>query len=128
MIKILKFKEAHFKEGIVMEKREIRNIIKKIIETQEKLGDEVGGSQHRANTTYSLQEISEPKPLFYEGKDAFTISYVYKILVETEFTYYPDNPPYEYKYEQNAVISDEGEVLKVHQKKGTSKEAPFENL
>ena len=39
------------------------------------------------------------------------IPYSYTVFVETEFTYYPDNPPHEYTREGVARVDDEGRIL-----------------
>ncbi len=41
------------------------------------------------------------------------MTYVYVKSITTEFTIYPDNPPMEFVNRQTALISQEGEVIKV---------------
>ena len=73
-------------------KEEVLEIINKHIEADEKLGDQAGGSGHMGFVScnldkYKTKQISE---------DVLEITYQYTIFIETEFTYYPDNPPMEY--------------------------------
>ncbi len=82
----------------MLTKDEILKIINKEIEADEKLGDQVGGSGHMGYVScklddYKTKQISE---------DLLEITYRYTIFIETEFTYYPDNPPME--YHQKKVI------------------------
>jgi hypothetical protein len=71
---------------------EILDIIKNKIELDENLGDQKGGSGHLGFVSYKLENYSHE--LINTRK--IKIIYTYKIFVETEFTYYPDNTPQEY--------------------------------
>ena len=94
-------------------KEETEEIIKKKIESDEKLGEHSGGSGHLGYVSYQLMDfISKEIP-----GDKTQIQYNYSTFVETEFTYEPDNPAYEYKHskiiivDKNKVILSEEEVF-----------------
>lgn len=79
---------------------EIEVIVRQHIESIEKIGDHAGSSGHMGNISYKLNKFS-----FVEIKDGtLKINYSYSTFVETEFTYYPDNPPYEYHYEKELTL------------------------
>lgn len=61
------------------------------IQKNHDLGDSAGGSGHMGFTSYHLNKI-----LLQEN----ILEVTYTIIVETEFTYYPDIPPIETTYLQ----------------------------
>ena len=81
-------------------KEKIENLVRQKIEKDEKLGHQAGGSGHMSHVSYTIDSI-ETKDT---DEEKIEISYKYTIVVETEFTYYPDNPPYEYLYEGKLII------------------------
>jgi len=87
---------------------ELRKIVDSHIRGRERLGEQAGGSGHLGYVSYALGEIGEP--VRGEG-GVWEIPYSYTVLVETEFTYYPDNPPHEYRREGVARVDDEGRIL-----------------
>ena len=88
-------------QEIMLSENEIEDIVKQRIETEEKLGDQVGGSGHMGNVTYRLDNIDTRE--IENGK--LEIYYKYTLITVTEFTYYPDNPPYESSRENNIIIN-----------------------
>ncbi len=82
----------------MLSEAKLREIVEQDIRTHEKLGDQTGGSGHHAYTSYSIDKIEVPRKLD-DDAEKWIIEYSYTIIVETEFTYYPDNPPYEYEHE-----------------------------
>ena len=81
-------------------KKEVEEIIKKKIESDEKLGEQSGGSGHLCYVSYRLKDfLSKDLP-----DNQVQIHYKYSIFVETEFTYEPDNPAYEYKHSKIIVV------------------------
>jgi len=98
---------------------ELRKIVDSHIRGRERLGEQAGGSGHLGYVSYALGEIGEPVrgeggvweiPYSYKG-GVWEIPYSYTVFVETEFTYYPDNPPHEYRREAVARVDDEGGIL-----------------
>lgn len=87
---------------------ELRKIVDSHIRGRERLGEQAGGSGHLGYVSYALGEIGEP--VRGEG-GVWEIPYSYTVFVETEFTYYPDNPPHEYRREAVARVDDEGGIL-----------------
>lgn len=93
---------------VVFTEEELRAIIDSHIGGRERLGDQAGGSGHLGHVSYVLGEIGDP--VRGEG-GVWEIPYSYTVFVETEFTYYPDNPPQEYRREAVARVDDEGRIL-----------------
>jgi hypothetical protein len=87
---------------------ELRKIVDSHIRGRERLGEQAGGSGHLGYVSYALGEIGIP--VRGEG-GVWEIPYSYTVFVETEFTYYPDNPPHEYRREAVARVDDEGGIL-----------------
>ena len=85
-----------------MEENEIIHLIRSKIEADEKLGEFAGGSGHLSDISYTLDEISEPE----KSGEGTIVRYKYTISITTEFTVYPDNPPYEYKKEGEIVLTN----------------------
>ena len=76
----------------MISKEDAQEIVRKKIEKDEKIGCGGSKSGHKSNVSYQIDDI-KMKSL----KDNTTqIHYSYTLYIETEFTYYPDNPPYEY--------------------------------
>ena len=88
-------------------KEEIEEIIKGKIELDEKLGEQAGGSGHLSYVTYQINDFSFKE----QPPDKIEISYKYSLYVETEFTYYPDNPPYESTYSKIIVIDQNKNII-----------------
>ena len=89
---------------------QIKLIIEKKISEDEFLGDQAGGSGHLSNTSFQIENIRSKKI----DNDTLEITYTYTVVNETEFTYYPDNPPYENTYSNIIVI--ESDYRKVNKK------------
>ncbi|MFC2102647.1 hypothetical protein ACFLS7_06590 [Bacteroidota bacterium] len=91
----------------MLTEEKIKEIVDAHILKTEKLGDRAGGSGHMSFVYHRIDGI-ESRPL-NEGKTE--ISFDYTLLTETEFTYYPDNPPYESPYKGVIVVNSEGQVI-----------------
>ena len=89
----------------------IGEIVKGKIERDESLGEQVGGSGHLGYKSYKIDYISEPEKTQTPNKELFKITYKYTIYIETEFTYYPDNPPHEYKSRKTIFIDRKGNIV-----------------
>ncbi|MCP4441302.1 MAG: hypothetical protein GY810_20545 [Aureispira sp.] len=84
-------------------KEEIEKLVHEQIAQNEKLGHSSGGSGHLGCVSYTLDKIDEPT----QTKTAWEVHYHYTIVVETEFTYYPDNPPYETPHSGVLILKKE---------------------
>lgn len=81
-------------------KEEIIEIIRQKIQQDEKLGEQSGGSEHLGHIEFKLNHfISEQL-----SEDKLKIKYHYTLVVETGFTYYPDNPPMEYPHQKMIIV------------------------
>lgn len=91
----------------MFKEEEIREIVKQKIETDEQLGNQAGGSGHLGFKGYVLNEV-KTKQL---SESKLEIRYAYTVYVETEFTYYPDNPPMEYPHSGVMVVDKNKNIL-----------------
>ncbi len=101
----------------------LKDIVKAKITQDEDLGDQVGGSRHLGYVSYVIDSIHKPERVQTDVCDEWKISYDYTLIVETEFTYYPDNPPREYKYRKTIIIDDNGKIISESPKEATN--SPF---
>ncbi len=90
---------------------ELRNIIRAKISYDENFGEQVGGSGHLGHVSYEIDSINRPERVHTNTGEGWRITYYYILIVETEFTYYPDNPPYEYKYRKTVIVNDKGQII-----------------
>ena len=79
---------------------ELEKIIRQKIESEEKLGEQSGGSGHMGYVDYDIEKIDEPV-LTDEG---YSVNYAYTLIITTEFTYEPDNPPYRVPVSKTLLI------------------------
>jgi hypothetical protein len=86
----------------MLTKEQIEEAVHRQIESDEKPGDQAGGSGHMGYVDYTVDEIGEP----VEMDNGWEVSYRYTIEVTTEFTIEPDNPPYRYPKEGKVIIGD----------------------
>ncbi len=100
-------------------KAKVEKIVTGVINRDEKLGRGVGGSGHSGYTSFVINTLGKPLKRRYNEINAWEITYTYTIIVETEFTYYPDNPPREYKYQKSIILDQNGRVLQEYPKKAT---------
>ena len=100
----------------------IREIIKAKICQDEDLGDQVGGSGHLGHVSYEIDSISKPERVQTDTGGGWKISYAYSLIVVTEFTYYPDNPPREYSYRKSVIIDDIGKIIREFPRKSADAE------
>ena len=95
----------------------LREIIEAKICKDEDLGDQVGGSGHLGHVSYEIDSISKPERVQTDTSVGWKVSYAYSLVVVTEFTYYPDNPPREYRYRKTVIIDDKGKVIREFSRK-----------
>lgn len=86
--------------------KKVEELIAAQIRNREKLGNQAGGSGHMAHVSYRIDEIRQG--ILVSG--ITEITYYYTLIVETEFTCYPDNPPYEYPSSGTIRLDQEGNV------------------
>ncbi len=102
---------------IILPKSKIEKIVTRVITHDEKLGNRVGGSGHSGHTSFVINTLGNPIKRQFKGRNEWEITYDYTITIETEFTYYPDNPPKEYRYKKTILIDQDGHILKEFSKK-----------
>ena len=92
---------------------QLRDIVMRRIEADEGLETHTGGSGHLGHIDAHIEEIGSPVETAHDGRKAWKVTYVYVKSITTEFTIYPENPPMKLLNRQTALISQEGEVIKV---------------
>ncbi len=97
---------------------DLLEIVTNNIKKNEKLGYQVGGSGHMGDVAFEIEEVSTPEETVFEGSKCWEINYKYILVVTTEFTIYPDNPPYEYFYSKKIIIDEAGNIIKEFPKTG----------
>lgn len=100
---------------------EILSIVDSVIRKDEKLGEQAGGSGHLGFVTHHIDNINEVRQVQTNKGQGWKITYTYTIVVETEFTYYPDNPPRQIKYKKAIVIDENGGVIEESKKESLGK-------
>lgn len=98
-------------------KSKIENIVTRVITRDEKIGKSAGGSGHLGFTSFNINVLGKPRRSKYNGENVFKVTYTYTLTVETEFTYYPDNPPTEYKFQKTILVDENERILKEYPKK-----------
>jgi len=85
----------------------IREIVELQIKKDEKLGNQAGGSGHLSHVDFEINSIDDP----VKTGENWKIKYAYTTIITTEFTYYPDNPPYEYKHSREIIINSNYQII-----------------
>jgi len=88
-------------------KNKIRQAIEQYIAGEHPLGEGAGGSGHLGHVSSRIDEFS-----YTEKENGYLVTFKYTILTETEFTYYPDNPPYEDRYEASINLDREFRLVR----------------
>lgn len=86
---------------------ELKSFLDRKIKSDEDIGEHAGGSGHLSDVGYELKDYSSKE--LSESK--LEIIYQYIVYVTTEFTYYPDNPPYEYPHKKKLIVDNEMKIL-----------------
>jgi hypothetical protein len=97
----------------MIEREKAKEIVRRRIELDHSLGESVGGSGHLGYTSIANIKI---KDIIRKGDatDAYwEITYEYVLETTTEFTVYPDNPPYRSMYCKSVRIDAEGNIQRV---------------
>ena len=100
----------------MIDRKKLEKTIRSIIESEENLGEQAGGSGHLSNVSYTIDRIGTP----FHDEENWSVLVVYTIVVETEFTVYPDRPPYERTYARTIIVDKEGNVVDKGKKTGVS--------
>jgi len=87
----------------MLTKEQIETAVHGQIEKDEKLGDQAGGSGHLSYVDYTIDQISEPM----DKDGGWEVEYSYTVVITTEFTIEPDNPPYRYPKSGKVLIDKE---------------------
>ncbi len=87
---------------------EILELIKMKISQDESLGEKNAGSGHSGFVDYEIN-LYDTKQL---SEDTIEIKYHYHLIVESEFTSYPDNPPMEYPRLKLIVVNKNKKILR----------------
>ena len=93
----------------MLSKDKLMTVIKMRIEESENTGDIAGGSGHLSNVSYVIDKVSDP----VKSDDGWQITITYTKIIETEFTYYPDNPPYEVKILKTLIFDNNDNIINV---------------
>lgn len=90
-----------------------RQLIKKrilsFVEEQEQIGDQSSGSGHMAFISVEIDDNFVIKPR-ENSEFAYAIDFTYTKTIDTEFTYYPDNPPQIYVYSQRCYCDNKYQI------------------
>ncbi|MBN2412457.1 hypothetical protein JXQ31_12270 [candidate division KSB1 bacterium] len=81
--------------------KEILEIIDQKITADEKLGEQAGGSGHLGFVSYQINYFKTRQI----SPQRLEIAYSYTVYVESEFTYYPDNPPKPYTHDKKIMVN-----------------------
>jgi hypothetical protein len=106
----------------MLDDHEVRSILERKISEDENLGERAGGSGHLGFVDYRLEEHSVRRIT----PDSVVIDYRYTVTVETEFTYYPDNPPAEYANHKRITVNSRREIVDSEDLSGKTR-IPFLN-
>ncbi|MBN1184541.1 MAG: hypothetical protein JXB49_19770 [Bacteroidales bacterium] len=92
-----------------MDNEQIKGILEGWLNKKEEAGEKGSGSGHLSFVSFIVNDILSKEQV----SEGWNIEFSYTQYIETEFTYYPDNPPYEYPGQAKVVISEEGEVKEI---------------
>jgi len=90
-------------------KETVRQIVWNQIEKDVSPGEQVGGSGHLSQVDCKIEFVYDP----VQVSKGWEITYRYTVITTTEFTVYPDNPPWENTYEKTIVVDQKGDFIKV---------------
>ena len=94
------FLPVNYYFSCMITKEKLEKVIAEKIESEEQLGEQSGGSGHLGYVDFIIDRIDEPVPT----EKGYSVTYSYTLIVTTEFTYEPDNPPYRYPVTKTLVI------------------------
>ncbi len=99
----------------------IRTYIENWLKKHHNVGESAGGSGHLGSVSLSILSTELTK-----SKDRIIAEVQYDISVETEFTYYPDNPPKFTKYNRRFEFDGVGELNRIHDSEVLSTNMEFD--
>ena len=88
--------------------KEIKTIIEGLILRDEKMGEQAAGSGHLAYKDFSINDI---QILCQEAGGPTRVIYDYTLSTVSEFTVYPDNPPFEERFRKEILLNSAGEII-----------------
>ena len=86
----------------------VLDTVTRFIARTEQTGEATGGSGHLSDVSVRDVRVTGIEPA---GEGRWRVRFGYTITVVTEFTCYPDNPPYEYPKEGEMFIDDDGQEI-----------------
>lgn len=99
----------------------IRVYIENWLKKHHNVGESSGGSGHLGSVSLEIRGIKLTK-----AESEIIANVEYDISVETEFTYYPDNPPKYTKYNRSFNFDEVGEIEKIHDSEILSTNVEFD--
>lgn len=84
-------------------------IINAWLESSPESGEKAGGSGHLSYVSFSVDRIVKKE----KTEEGWIVDFEYTQHIETEFTYYPDNPPYKYPFSKRVLVKENGEVVEL---------------
>ena len=103
------------------ENNRIRKHIENWLKKHHNVGDSAGGSGHLGSVSLSILGTELTK-----SNDRIKAEVQYEISVETEFTYYPDNPPKFTKYKRMFEFDGFGVLGRIHDSEVLSTNMEFD--
>ncbi len=91
----------------MLTENDILEIINQKIHSDEELGEQAGGSGHLGFVSYSIDDYTVTRI----SSELIEIKFKYTLITETEFTYYPDNPPHASHIEKKIFVNDKKEII-----------------
>lgn len=97
----------------MLARKTIIEIIRNWLETDECAEAKAGGSGHLSDIGIYIEKLVTK----LDKNQMIFVEVEYKVIVDSEFTYYPDNPPKGYKYYKSFLINELGDILSETDKK-----------
>jgi hypothetical protein len=97
----------------MIERGRAKEIVRRKIELDHSLGESVGGSGHLGYTSIANIEIKNIIRKDDAASVYWEITYEYVLETTTEFTVYPDNPPYRSTYRKIVRTDSEGNIQRM---------------
>jgi hypothetical protein len=94
-----------------LNEEEAMAIARAYIEKEHSLGESTGGSGHLGYTSLRGLTVKDVQQRVVDGAVCWKIDYQYTLVTETEFTYYPDNPPQSSAYTKEIIVDAEGRIV-----------------
>ena len=99
------------KGNTMIDEEQIKQIINSRLNEMEKTGKNAAVSGHLGFKSIIIDGIGKPELQKRDTSDRYQLTCNYRVIVETEFTYYPDNLPQEYPKKARFIMNDKGEII-----------------